>query len=126
MQFAAPETTLEPNPLEELARRVRAGDSQAAAEFRREMSMALEGMLRLALRTRECFNPLHQYARAEVDRLQEKSDGQLPRHELARRAASRVCEDMIARLQACGRAQDTVACVAPLSPPLEETVLAGC
>jgi hypothetical protein len=103
---------LENNPLEELARRVRCGEPGAAEEFRREMSLALEGMVRLALRKRACFNPFEEYARAEAERLQETSDWQLPRDELARQTAAQVCQDMIGRLQAGGRIQDTVLCVA--------------
>ena len=102
----------ENNPLEQLARRVRLGDAGAAEQFRREMTLALEGMVRLALRKRACFNPFEEYARAEADRLQESSDWELPREELARQTAGRVCHDMIGRLQAGGRIQDTVACVA--------------
>jgi hypothetical protein len=118
---------VENNPLEELARRVRWGDLDAAEEFHREMSLALEGMVRLALRKRACFNPFEEYARAQADRLQETSDWQLPGHELARQTAGQVCQDMIGRLQAGGRIQDTVACVAAGRPSLKyQTVLAAC
>ena len=99
------------NPLEDLARRVRRGDPAAAEEFHREMGLALEGMVRLALRKRDCFNPFEEYARAEADRLQESSAWQLPRHELARQTASQVCQAMIGRLQAGGRIEDTFACI---------------
>ena len=102
----------ENNPLQELARRVRCGDSDAAVEFRREMNLALEGMVRLALRKRACFSPFEEHARAEADRLQATSDGQLPRDELARQTAGQVCQAMIGRLQAGGRIQDSLACVA--------------
>src|SRR5262249_32661190 len=98
------------NPLEELARRVRADHPGAAEEFRREMGLALEGMVRLALRKHVPFNPFEEYARAEADRLQENSDWQLPKHELARQTAGQVCQDMISRLQAGCRIQDTIAC----------------
>ena len=101
---------LEDNPLRELARRVRCGEPDAAAEFRREMSLALEGMVRLALRKRAGFNPFEEHARAEADRLQDRSDGPLPRDELVRQTASQVCQAMIGRLQAGGRLPDTVAC----------------
>jgi hypothetical protein len=99
---------LENNPLQELAGRVRHGEPGAAEAFRRVMSLALEGMVRLALRKRACFSPFEDQARAEADRLQDQSDGQLTRNELVRETASRVCQAMIGRLQA-GRAQDTVA-----------------
>jgi hypothetical protein len=99
---------VEDNPLVELARRARSGDSVAAEEFRREMSLALEGMVRLALRKRICFSPFEEYARAQADRLQERR--QLPYDELARRTAERVCQDMIDRLQASSRVQDTLVC----------------
>jgi hypothetical protein len=102
----------ENNPLAELARRVRSGEPEATQEFGREMSLALEGMVRLALRKRACFNPFEEYARFEAGRLQESSDWQLPRPELARQTAGQVCQDMIGRLQAGGRIQDTIACVA--------------
>jgi hypothetical protein len=115
------------NPLEDLARRVRSGEPGAAEDFQREMTLALEGMVRLALRKRACFNPFEEYARAEADRLQETSDWQLPRHELARQTAGQVCQDMIGRLQAGGRIQDTVACVATGRGFLRcQTVLAAC
>ena len=87
----------------QLARRVRLGDAGAAEQFRREMTLALEGMVRLALRKRICFSPFEEYARAEADRLQESSDRQLPMHELARRTACELCQDMIDRLQTGGR-----------------------
>src|SRR5262245_41013922 len=73
------------------------------------MSLALEGMVRLALRKRACFSPFEEHARAEADRLQDLSDGQLPTDDLVRRTASQVCQAMIGRLQAGGRLQDTVA-----------------
>jgi hypothetical protein len=117
----------ENNPLEHLARRVRSGDLEAAEEFRQEMSLALEGMVRLALRKRACFNPFEEYARAEAGRVQDSRDWQLPRHELARQTAGQVCQDMIGRLQAGGRIQDTVACLAPGRRSLKyQTVLAAC
>jgi len=100
---------LETNPLQELAWRVRCGEPGAAEEFRREMSLALEGMVRLALRKRACFSPFEEHARAEADRLQDLSDGQLPTDDLVRLTASQVCQAMIGRLQAGGRLQDTVA-----------------
>src|SRR5437879_5499717 len=75
---------LQSNPLRELARRVRCGEPQAAEEFRREMSLALEGMVRLALRKHDCFSPFEERARAEADRLQDLSDGQLPSDDLVR------------------------------------------
>ena len=100
---------LEDNPLEELARRARSGDPGAAEDFRREMSVALEGMVRLALRKRGCFSPFEEYARAQADRLQESSDGRLPSDELTRQTAGRVCQEMIDRLQARSQGQDTVA-----------------
>src|SRR5262249_32160010 len=103
---------LDTNPLQELAWRVRRGEPGAAEEFRREMSLALEGMVRLALRKRACFSPFEEQARAEAARLQDQNDGQLPRNELARQTASRVCQAMIGRLQAGARIQDTLACVA--------------
>jgi hypothetical protein len=103
---------LEGNPLAELARRTRSGDPGAAEAFRREMSVALEGMVRLALRKRICFSPFEEYARAEADRLQESSHWQLPDAELALRTAERLCQEMIDRLQAGSRIQDTVACFA--------------
>jgi hypothetical protein len=102
----------EGNPLAELARRARSGDQGATEAFRREMSVALEGMVRLALRKRICFSPFEQYARSKADRLQESSGWQLPSYELARRTAERVCQEMIDRLQAGSRIQDTVACFA--------------
>ena len=115
------------NPLEDLARRVRRGDPAAAEEFHREMGLALEGMVRLALRKRDCFNAFEEYARAEADRLQESSAWQLPRHELARQTAGQVCHDMIGRLQAGNRIQDTVACLARgRSSLMQQTVLAAC
>ena len=118
---------IENNPLAELARRVRSGDPGAAEEFRREMGLALEGMVRLALRKRACFNPFEEYARAQADRLQESSDRELPRDELARQTAGHVCQDMIGRLQAGGRIQDTLACVAAGRGSLkDQTVLAAC
>jgi hypothetical protein len=118
---------IEDNPLAHLARRVRSGEPGAAEAFRREMSLALEGMVRLALRKCASFNPFEEYARAEADRLQESSDRQLPRHELARQTAGQVCQDMIGRLQAGGRLQDTVACVIAGRGSLELlTVLAAC
>jgi hypothetical protein len=101
---------LETNPLQELARRVRCGEPEAAERFRREMSLALEGMVRLALRKCTGFNPFEEHVRAEADRLQDLSDGQLPRAELVRQTASQVCQAMIGRLQAGGRLPDTVAC----------------
>jgi hypothetical protein len=117
----------ENNPLEKLARRVRSGEPGAAEEFGREMSLALEGMVRLALRKRTCFNPFEEYVRAEADRLQEGSDWQLPRHELAQQTAGQVCQDMIVRLQAGSRIQDTVACLgASRSSRINQTVLAAC
>jgi hypothetical protein len=117
----------ENNPLEELARRVRCGEPGAAEEFRREMSPALEGMVRLALRKRACFNPFEEYARAAADRLQKSSDRQLPGEALARQTAGQVCQDMIGRLQAGGRIQDTVVCVAAGRGSLkDQTVLAVC
>jgi hypothetical protein len=117
----------ENNPLAELARRVRSGEPGAAEEFRREMSLALEGMVRLALRKRTGFSPFEEYARTEADRLQESNDRQLPRHELARQTAGQVCQDMIGRLQAGGRIQDTIACVAVGRASVkDQTVLAAC
>jgi hypothetical protein len=101
----------ENNPLQELAGRVRCGEPGAADEFRREMSLALEGMVRLALRKRSCFSPFEEQARAEAERLQHQSDSHLPPHELARQTASRVCQAMIGRLQTGGRIEDTVTCV---------------
>src|SRR5262249_30258142 len=98
------------NPLAELARQARCGDPVAAEEFRRGMSLALEGMVRLALRKRSCFSPFDECVRAQADRLQQSSDWQLPHGELARRIAGQVCDDMIDRLQAGSRVQDTVAC----------------
>jgi hypothetical protein len=115
----------ENNPLEELARRVRCDEPGAVEEFRREMSLALEGMVRLALRKRACFNLFEEYARAVADRLQGSSDWQLPRDELARQTAGQVCQDMIVRMQAGGRIQDTVACIAAGRGSLKyQTVLA--
>jgi hypothetical protein len=116
VEIASPQGVLtlqqhETNPLQDLARRVRSGDSDAADEFRREMSLALEGMVRLALRKRACFSPFEEHARAEADRLQDISDGQLSRDELARQTAGQVCQAMIGRLQAGGRIQDTIVCV---------------
>ena len=102
---------LETNPLQELAGRVRCGQPGAAEDFRRQMSLALEGMVRLALRKRSCLSPFEEQARAEADRLQDHGDGQLTRDELVRETASRVCQAMIGRLQASGRTQDTVVCV---------------
>jgi hypothetical protein len=102
---------LDNNPLQELARRVRRGEPEAAEVFRREMSLALEGMVRLALRKRACFSPFEEHARAEADRLQDLSDGRLARDELARQTASQVCQAMIGRLQAGGRIEDTFACI---------------
>ena len=122
----------ENNPLGELARRVRSGELEAAQEFRREMSLALEGMVRLALRKRAGFNPFEEYARFEADRLQESSAWQLPRYELARQTAGQVCQDIIGRLQAGGRIQDTIACVtagcvtAGRASLQHQTVLAAC
>jgi hypothetical protein len=116
---------LQNNPLQELARRMRRGEPDAAEEFRREMSLALEGMVRLALRKRVCFNPFEQHARAEADRLQDMSDGQLPTDELVRQTASQVCQAMIGRLQAGGRIQDTVACVGAGSGSLKHLTVAG-
>jgi len=101
----------EDNPLAELARRARSGDPVAAEEFRREMGLALEGMVRLALRKRICFSSFEEYARAQADRLQQSNDWQFPHNELARRTAGLVCEDMIDRLQAGSRVQDMVTCV---------------
>jgi hypothetical protein len=100
----------EDNPLADLARRARSGDPVAAEEFRREMSLALEGMVRLALRKRIGFSSFEECVRARADRLQQSNDWQLPHDELVRRTAGQVCEDMIDRLQAGGRVQDTVAC----------------
>ena len=100
----------EDNPLAALARRARTGDLVAAKEFRREMSLALEAMVRLALRKRIGFSSFEEYARAQADRLQQCNDWQLPQDELARRIAEQVCEDMIDRLQAGSRVQDTVVC----------------
>jgi hypothetical protein len=100
------------NPMAALARRVRSGDFGAAEEFRREMSLALVGMVRLALRRRSCLSTFEEYACAQADRLQQAGGWQLPADELARRTAERVCEDMIDRLQAGSRAQDTVTCTA--------------
>jgi len=118
---------LENNPLEELARRVRSGAPGAAEEFRREMSLALEGMVRLALRKRAHRNAFEEYARAEADRLQESSDWELSKEELARQTAGHVCQDMIGRLQAGGRIQDTIACVATGRASLKhQTVMAAC
>jgi hypothetical protein len=115
----------ENNPLEELARRVRRGDARAAEEFRREMGLALEGMVRLALRKRACFSPFEQSARALAEQLQQSS-GPLPRDDLARQIAGARCADMIGRLQAGGRLQDTVACAALGSRSLKyQTVLAA-
>jgi hypothetical protein len=102
---------LESNPLPELAWRVRRGEPGAAEEFRREMSLALEGMVRLALRKRACFSPFEEQARAEAGRLQDQSDGQITPDVLVRETASRVCQAMIGRLQVSGRTPDTVACV---------------
>jgi hypothetical protein len=102
---------LEDNPLQELARRVRSGEPDAAEEFRREMTLALEGMVRLALRKRACFSSFEEQARTQAGQLQDNSDGQLPRDELARQTASQLCQAMIGCLQAGGRIQDTVACV---------------
>jgi hypothetical protein len=115
------------NPLESLARRVRLGEPGAAEEFKSEMERALEGMVRLALRKRACFNPFEACARAEADRLQENRVVPLHDAELARQTAGRLCQDMIGRLQAGGRPQDTVACV-PLGrrSPMCQTVLAAC
>src|SRR5690242_16451217 len=104
---------VENNPLEDLAWRVRLGEPAAEEEFRREMSLALEGMVRLALRKRACFSPFEERARAEADRLQEESDGRLPRNELAQQTAGEVCQLMIGRLQAGDRLEDTVACLGP-------------
>ena len=115
----------EGNPLGELARRARSGDPGAAEEFRREMSLALEGMVRLALRKRACFSPFEAQARAEADRLQDQSDGPLPRDELARQTARQVCQAMIGRLQAGGRVQDTVACAGAGCGVLEHQTVAG-
>ena len=100
----------EDNPLAQLARRARSGDSVAAEEFRREMGLALEGMVRLALRKRIGFSAFEEYARARADRLQQSNDWQLPHNELARWTAGQVCDDMIDRLQANSQVQDTVAC----------------
>jgi hypothetical protein len=113
------------NPLTELARRARSGDPAAAEAFRREMSVALEGMVRLALRKRICFSPFEEYARAQADRLQESSGGQLPDDELARRTAGRVCQEMIDRLQAGSRVQDTVPCVAAGGSSKYQTVVSS-
>jgi hypothetical protein len=99
----------EDNPFVELARRARSGDAGAADEFRREMSLALEGMVRLAIRKRIGFSPFEEHARAEADRLQESSDWQLPFDELSRRTADWVCQAMIDRLQAGSRSQGTLA-----------------
>jgi hypothetical protein len=109
----------EDNPLVDLARRARFGDPVATEDFRREMSMALEGLVRLALRGRVRFSPFQEYARGQADRLQESSDWQLPADELARRTAERVCQEMIDRLQAGRRVQDTVACLADRGPQAE-------
>jgi hypothetical protein len=116
---------LENNPLQQLARRVRSGEPEAAEEFRREMSLALEGMVRLALRKRACFSPFEEHARAEANRLQDMSDGQLPRDELARQTASQVCQAMIGRLQACGQIQDTAASVGEGSGSLKHQTVVG-
>ncbi len=98
----------EDNPLVELARRARTGDFVAAEEFRQEMSLALEGMVRLALRKRICLSSFEQNVRARARRLQQSNDWQIPHDELARRTAGQVCDDMIDRLQV-SRRQDTVA-----------------
>jgi hypothetical protein len=100
---------LENNPLAELAQRVRRDDTRATEEFRLEMGLALEGMVRLALRKRACFNPFEEYARAKAERLQASSGLPLPSHELARQTAGQVCQEIIGRLQAGGRIHDTVA-----------------
>jgi hypothetical protein len=100
----------EDNPLAELARRARSGNPVAAEEFRREMRLALEGMVRLALRKRIGFSSFEAYARVQADRLQQSNVWQVPDDELVRRTAGQVCEDMIDRLQAGSRVQDTVAC----------------
>jgi hypothetical protein len=99
----------EDNPFVELARRARSGDPAAAEEFRREMSLALEGMVRLALRKRIGFSPFEEHARAQANRLHESSDWQLPFDELSRRTADWVCQAMIDHLQAGSRVQDTIA-----------------
>ena len=116
---------LEGNPLAELARRTRSGDPGAAEAFRREMSVALEGMVRLALRKSACFNPFEEHARAQADRLLELSDGRLPMAELVRQTANQVCQAMIGRLQAGGRLQDTITCGALGSGPGHRTVASG-
>jgi hypothetical protein len=115
----------EDNPLVDLARRARSSDPVAAEEFRREMSVTLEGMVRLALRGRVHFSPFDEYARGQADRLQESSDRQLPADELARRTAERVCQEMIDRLQAGSRVQDTVACLAAGGSGKDQTVVRG-
>jgi hypothetical protein len=109
---------LEDNPLARLARRVRFGEPDAAEEFRREMSMALEGMVRLALRKCGGLSAFEEHARAEAERLQDMSDGQLSRDELVRQTARQVCLAMIGRLQAGGRLQDTIAYGVPGSGSL--------
>jgi hypothetical protein len=98
------------NPLAELARQARSGDPVAAEDFRREMSLALEGMVRLALRKRSCFSAFEERIRTQADQLQQSNDWKLPQGELARRIAGQVCDGMIDRLQAGSRVQDTVVC----------------
>jgi hypothetical protein len=105
----------EGNPLAELARRARSGDPVAAEDFRREMSLALEGMVRLALRKRSYFSSFEECVRAQADRLQQSNDWQFSQNELARRTAGQVCDDIIDRLQAGSRVQDTVVCTGGLS-----------
>jgi hypothetical protein len=115
----------EDNPLVELARRARSGDPVATEAFRREMSVALEGMVRLAIRKRVCFSAFEEYARARADRVQAGSGWQLPAHELARRTAAWVCQEIIDRLQAGGRVQDTVACFATGGSGKYQTVVSS-
>jgi hypothetical protein len=98
---------LEGNPMQDLAQRVRRGDVGAVEEFRREMGLALEGIVRLALRRRACFSPFETTLRLEAARLCEKRH--VPRDELARAIGAAVCENIVRRLQNGGRLQDTFA-----------------
>jgi len=107
------------NPYSQLAVRVQRGEPGAARRYREKMKPELECMVRLALDEGPVSN-WDQKILAEVDRVLTRNRGFLARdsENLPGMVAERLCDRMIDRLQAEGRARQPAAAFAA-----RETVL---
>jgi hypothetical protein len=97
------------NPFSQLALRVQRGEPSAARRYREEMKPEIECMVRRALDLDgEAVSDWDEKILGEVERVLQRSHGSLARDSACLPAviAERLCDRMIDRLQAQGRARN--------------------